>query len=148
MIFSLVWNIMFTGYLKVLALKYSEMENTVFFWAKKVMEIWYLMITEKFLFWTFWWWEIRSFFQPRSWWKNDIYWLLKSSCFELFRDGKFGLFLAMMERWYLLITEKFLFWTFRWLEMQSFFQPKSRWKDDIYLVFLGFPWYFQNLGNM
>ena len=32
--------------------------------------------------------------EPKSWWKDDIYWLLKSSCFELFDDGKYGLFLS------------------------------------------------------
>ena len=68
------------------------MENKVFSWAKKLTEIWYLLITGKFLFWTFRWWEIRSFFESRSWWKDDIYWLLRSSCFELFDDGKYGLF--------------------------------------------------------
>ena len=46
-----------------------------------------------------------------------------------------------MERWYLLVTEKFLFWNLRWWEIRSFFQPKSWWKDDIYLVFFSFPWY-------
>ena len=29
---------------------------------------------------------------PKSWWKDDIYWLLKSSCLELFVDGKYGFF--------------------------------------------------------
>ena len=33
------------------------------------------------------------FFEPRSWRKDDIYWLLKSFCFELFGDPKEGLFL-------------------------------------------------------
>ena len=91
-------------YLKVLILTFSGMGNTVLFLSQKFMEIWYLLITEKSLFWTFWWWEIRSFFQSRSWWKDDIYWLLRSSCFELFGDGKYGLFSAKMliERWYLL----------------------------------------------
>ena len=73
--------------------------------AKKLMERWYLLITEKFLFWTFRRWELRSFFQPKSWWKYDIYWLLKSSSFELFGDGKYILFLLakkLMERLYLL----------------------------------------------
>ena len=43
------------------------------------------------------------FFESRSWWKDDIYWLLRISCFKLFRDGKYGLFSAkrLMERWYL-----------------------------------------------
>ena len=31
-------------------------------------------------------------FEPKSWWKNDIYWLRKVSCFELFGGGKYGLF--------------------------------------------------------
>ena len=75
-----------------------------YFWAKILMEIWYLLITEKFLFWSFWWWEIRPFFESTRWWKDDIYLLPRSSCFELFGDGKYGLFSAkkLMERWYLL----------------------------------------------
>ena len=32
------------------------------------------------------------FFEPRSWWKDDIYWLLRGSCFEVFGDGKYDLF--------------------------------------------------------
>ena len=91
------------------------------FWVKKVMKIWYLLIAEKFLFWSFREWEIRPFlsqkvdgkmlftdywkvivlnfsvigktifFESRSWWKDDIYWLMRSSCFELYGDGKYGL---------------------------------------------------------
>ena len=34
------------------------------------------------------------YFVPKSWWKDDIYWLMKSSCFELFGDEKCGLFLS------------------------------------------------------
>ena len=34
------------------------------------------------------------FFGPKNWWKDDIYWLLESSCFELFGDGKYGLFFS------------------------------------------------------
>ena len=72
-----------------------------------------------------------------------VYWLLKSSCSEFFVDGNYGLFWAkkLMERWYLLIIEKFLFWTFQWWEIRSFSEPKRRWKDDIYLVYFTFPWY-------
>ena len=97
------------------------------FLTKKVMEILYLLITEKFLFWTFLRWEIRSFIELKSWWKNEIYWLLKSSCFELFKDEKYGLFLSqkLMERWYLLITEKFLVRNFRLWEIRPFFSAKK-----------------------
>ena len=54
-------NMVFTDYWKVLVLTFSEMANTVFSWAKTLTEIWYLLMTGKFLFWTFRWWEIRSF---------------------------------------------------------------------------------------
>ena len=81
-----------------------------YFWAKKLMEIWYLLITEKFLFWSFREWEIRSFFQPRSWWKDDIYWLLRSSCFELFGDGKYGLFFSQKVDGKMIFT--WSFWAF------------------------------------
>ena len=56
-----------------------------------------------------------------------VYWLLKSSCFELSRDGKYGLFWAkkLMERLYLLITGKFLFWTFLKWEIWYFLSLKN-----------------------
>ena len=57
-------------------------------------EIWYLLITGKVLFWTFRWWEIRSFFESRSLWKDDIHCLLRSICFELFGNGKYGIFFS------------------------------------------------------
>ena len=104
---------MFTGYWRILVLKFSEIENAVFFRANKLMERWYLLNTEKFLILKF----------------------LKMGNTVFFRAKK------VMERWYLQITEKFLFWAFRWWEIWSFFQRKKWWKDDIYLVFLSFPWY-------
>ena len=55
----------FTDYWKVLVLNFSEMGNTIFFWAKKLMERWYLLITEKFLFWTFRRWKMRSFLSKK-----------------------------------------------------------------------------------
>ena len=65
-------------------------------------------------------------FESKNWWKDDIYCLLESPCFELSGDGKYGLFWTKMltERWHLLITEKFLFWNFwRW-EIWSCFSQK------------------------
>ena len=70
--------IIFTDYWKVLVLNFSEMGNTVFFVAKKLMERWYLLITENVLFWTFWWWEIWSLFQPKRWRKDKIYLVFSS----------------------------------------------------------------------
>ena len=141
-------NMIFTDYWKVLVSIISGLENTVFF-------------------------------EPKNWCKYDTSWLLKSSCFDHFGNGKYGLFWAkrlmerwyliftsywrvlvlifsvmgntvffwvkkLMQRWYLLVTEKFLLWTFRWCKIRSFFQSKSSWKDDIYLIFLSFPWYSRN----
>ena len=40
------------------------------FLAKRLMERWYLVITWKFLFWTFPRWEIRSFLNTKIWWKG------------------------------------------------------------------------------
>ena len=62
----------------------------------------YLLITEKSLFWTFRWWKYGLFwakklmerlyhFKPKSWWKDDAYWLWINSCFEPFGGGKYGL---------------------------------------------------------
>ena len=86
---------MFTDYWKVLVLSFLEMTNTVFF-------------------------------EPKSWWNDDIYWLLENSCFQPSRYGKYGHFWAkkLMGRWYLLIAGKFLFWTFRRREIQSFLSQK------------------------
>ena len=103
-------NMIFTDYWKVLVLIFSEMGNTVFSWAKKLKEIWYLLITGKFLFWTFWWWEIRSFFESRSWWKDDIYWLPRNCYFKLFGDGKYDLFLIKKVDGKMIFT--WSFWAF------------------------------------
>ena len=43
-------NMIFTEYWKVIVLIFSEMENMVFSWGKKLIERWYLLITEKVLF--------------------------------------------------------------------------------------------------
>ena len=108
------------------------------FLSQKLMEIWYLLITEKFLFCSFRQWEIRPFFKRKNWWKYDIYWLLKRCIYWLLTV--FFWVKKLTERWSLLVTEKFLFWTFRWLESTVLFSAKKlmeRW----YLVFLSFSWY-------
>ena len=100
----------FTDYWKGLLQNFSKMQNTVIFSAKKLMERWYVLIIEKVLFWTFQRWEVRSFFERKNWWKDDNYWLLKSSCFELFGDGKHGLFLSQKVDGKMIFT--WSFWTF------------------------------------
>ena len=87
---SVAWNTVFTDYWKGLVLRWKY----GFFWAKKLMERWYLLTTRNFLFWTFRRWELRSYFEPKSWCKDGIDCLLKSSCFKLFGDGKYGLVLS------------------------------------------------------
>ena len=96
------------------------------FWGKKLMERWYLLVTEKFLFWTFPLWRNTVIFEAKSKWKDDIYWLVKSSYF-----------------W---ATEKFLFWDFRWWEIRPFFSQKFYVKVRFTWVF-ELSMIFQDLGN-
>ena len=113
-------NLILTDYWKVFVLNFLEMGNTFFFGDKKLVERWYLLITEKFLFWTFREWEIRSFLRQK-----------------------------LIEKWYLLITEKSLFWatkmplfwTFRWWEIRSFFTQKS----DVKIIFTWSFWAFHDI---
>ena len=58
-------NMIFTDYWKVLVLIFSGIGNKIFFCVKKLMERRYSLVTEKLLFWTFRWWEIRSFFRQK-----------------------------------------------------------------------------------
>ena len=102
-----------------------------------------LLITEKFLFWSFREWEIRPFLSQKVDGKMLFtdYWNVLVLNFSVIGKTVFFWVEKLMERWYLLTNEKFLFWNLRRWEIRSFFQPRSWWKDDIYLVFLRFPWY-------
>ena len=48
----IAWSIMITDNNKVFVLNILEMKNVVFL-SKKLMEMWYLLINKKFLFWSF-----------------------------------------------------------------------------------------------
>ena len=76
------------------------------------------------------------FFEAKSLWKNDIYWLLKSSCFELFRDENCGYGNKIFTDYW-----KVLVLSFSVTGNTVFFYPKSWYKGNIYLVFLSFSWY-------
>ena len=108
----------------------------VFFCDKKLVERWYLLITENFLFWAFPWWEIRSSLRQRVYGKMIFtgYWKVLVLSFSVMRN-------TVMEIWYLLITEKFLFWAFRWREIQSFFIQKV----DIKVIFTWYFWVFRDI---
>ena len=113
------------------------------FWVKKLMKIWYLLITEKFLFCSFREWEIQPFLSQKVDGKTLFtdYGNVLVLNFSVIEKTVFFWVEKLMERWYLLTNEKVLFWTLRRWEIRSFFQSRSWWKDDIYLVFLRFPWY-------
>ena len=140
----------FTDYWKVLVLIFLEMVNTVSFSAKKLMERWYLLIIEKFLFWSFWEWEVRSFFSQRvdGYMIFTDYWKFLVLNFSVMENTVFFSVKKLMERWYLLVTEKFLFWTFRWWEIRSFFSAKKL-MERLYLRgIFELSMIFQDLGNM
>ena len=50
------------------------------------------------------------FFESRSWWKDDIYWLPRSSCFQLFRDEEYDLFFSQKVGGKMVFT--WSFWAF------------------------------------
>ena len=90
------------------------------------MEIWYLLIAEKFLFWSFWEWEIRPFLSQKVDGKMLFtdYWKVLVLNFLVIGNTVFFWVKKLMERWYLLINEKFLSWTLRWWKTRSFFSQK------------------------
>ena len=94
----------FTDYWKVLALIFSGMINTVFSWAKKSMGRWYLLITEKVLFWTFPWWDIRSFLSQKVDGKMIFtgYWEVLVLNFLVMGNTVFSSAKKLVKRWYLL----------------------------------------------
>ena len=102
------------------------------------------------MFWSFQKWEIRSFFEPKGWWKDDIYWLLKISCFELFSDGKYGLLLSEE------VDRKMIFtgyWEVHVLHFSVmgrtvFFSAKKLMERWYLLGLFELSMIFQDLGNM
>ena len=97
-------NMIFTDYWKVLVLIFSGMGNTVFFWAKKLMERRYLLITENVFVWTFRCWKIRSFLSQEVDGKMIFigYWEVLVLNFSVMRNRVFFSAKKLMERWYLL----------------------------------------------
>ena len=85
--------IIFTGYWKVLVLNFSEMGNTVIFKSKSW---WNYIFTDYWKVHVLNYSEMRNtvFFWAKKLMKDNIYWLMKSFCFVLFGDGKYGLFLS------------------------------------------------------
>ena len=84
------------------------------------------------------------YFEPKSWWKDDIYWLMKSSCFELFGDEKCGLFLSQE------VNRKDDIY---WLRKSSCFQLFNGGKYDLFfsqnvdgkMIFTWFFWAFHDI---
>ena len=81
----------------------------------------------------------KMIFQFSTKWQDDIffsmeyhvYWLLRSSCFEVFGDGKYGLFLSQKVDGNIIFIDywKVLVLNFSKIENTVLFEPKCRWKD-------------------
>ena len=110
----------FADYWKVLVLNLSVMENTDFFWVKKLMEKMIFTDYRKFLVLNF------------SVVGNTVFFWVKK----------------LMEILYILVTNKLLFWTFRWWKTRSFFQPKKLIERWYLLGLFELSMIFQDLGNM
>ena len=108
----------FTDYWKCLVLDFSVMGNMLFFWFKKLMERWYLLVIEKLLFWTFQWWEMLSFFQTKCWRKDDIYMVFLS----------FLWYSRTRERWFFRTVRQLVYTIFITNNCVSF---HLRWKKNL-----------------
>ena len=97
-------NMIFTDYWKVLVLIFLRTENKVSFWAKKLMERWYLPITKKFSFLTFRWSEIWSILSQNVNGRmiSTDYWKVHVSNFLVIKNIVFFSAKKLMGRWYLL----------------------------------------------
>ena len=120
------------------------------FWVKKVMKIWYLLIAEKFLFWSFREWEIRPFLSQKVDGKMLFtdYWKVLVLNFSVIGKMVFFWVKKLMERWYLLTNEKFLFWILRRWEIRSFLSQKVDEKMIYILGLFEISMIFWDLGNM
>ena len=90
------------------------------------------------------------FFEPKSWWKDYIYWLLKSSCFELFGDGKYGLFLSQEVDGKMIFTGywEVLVLNFSVMGNTVFFSVKKLMERWYLLGLFELSMIFQDLGHM
>ena len=120
MTFFLAWNIVY-WLLKSHSFEFLGGGKCGLFWAKKLIEIWYLLLTKKLLFWNFREREIPAVLRQKVY-ENMIF----TDYWNVLGDEKCGIFWCkkLMERWYLLVTEKFLFWAFPWWKMRSFLRQK------------------------
>ena len=119
-IFSLALNIVYR-LLKSHCFEFFGGGKYGLFWAKTLIEIWYLLINEKLLFWNFREREIPAVLRQKVY-ENMIF----TDYWNVLGDEKYGIFWCkkLMERWYLLVTEKFLFWAFPWWKMRSSLRQK------------------------
>ena len=92
-----------------------------------------LLDTKKFLFWSLRRWKIRSFTKPKSWWKDDIYWILKF-LFWTFQRWEIDLSVNQKFDEKMIFTDHWKVLALKFLEMRNtvFFEPESWWKFDIY----------------
>ena len=113
---------------------FQEMRKMIFQFSKKTIKSFFLyhgipllLITKKFLFSIFWRWKVRPFLSQ----KVDGN-MIVTNCWQFlaFNFSEMGkpVFWAktFMGRWYLLITEKVLFWNFGRWKISSFFLQKKQ----------------------
>ena len=92
---------------------------------------------------------MENVFGPKSWKKYDIYWVLKSSCFELFRDVKYGLFLSQKVDGKMIFTDYRTVLVLNSVMGNTVFSSVKKLMERWYLLALfELSMIFQDLGNM
>ena len=90
------------------------------------------------------------FFEPKSWWKDNIHWLLKNSCFDLFGNGKYGLFFSQKVDGKMIFTGDWEVLVLNFLVMgnTAFFSAEKLIERWYLLGLFELSMIFQDLGNM
>ena len=126
------------------------MENTVFFLRQKVdgniifIDYWKVLVLNFSKI------ENTVLFEPKYRWKDYIYWLLKRSCFELFGDRKYGLFLSQKVDGMMIFTDywKVLVLNFSVMRNRVFFSDKMFVERWYLLGLFEHSMIFQDLANL
>ena len=89
-------------------------------------------------------------FEIESWWKDNIYWLMERSCFELIIGGEYGLFLSQKVDGKMIFTDywKFLVLNISELRNTAFFWAKKLMERWYLLSLFGLFIIFHYLGNI
>ena len=91
--------------------------------------------------------ENTIFFEPKSWWNDEIYWLKKRFCFKYFGGGKYGLFLSQKVDVKMIFTDYWKFLVLNFLEIGNTVFSWAK-KVDGKMIFTWSFWAFHDIPGL